>query len=148
MVPQNIKQEKQNWMILTRTNSKDEIFNWVFAHRNDDKEIYPLTVEEIAKTQVKDKSIQKVKDKYENKLVENIHVLCENERWVIPKKLQYRAVAWYHHYLRHTRLEEMLKQAMYWTGMRTSVRQFVKQWKTCQVNRRSKYSYVNAKIRP
>ena len=76
-------------------NSKDEIFNYVFAHCNDDKEIYPLTVEEIAKAQIKDKTIQKVKDKYDNKLVENIHVLCKNERLVIPKKLQYRAVAWY-----------------------------------------------------
>ena len=61
-------------------NSKDEIFNYVFAHRNDDKEIYPLTVEEIAKAQIKDKAIQKVKDKYDNKLVENIHVLCKDER--------------------------------------------------------------------
>jgi len=95
-------------------NSKDEIFNYVFAHRNDDKEIYPLTVEEIAKAQIKDKAIQKVKDKYDNKLVENIHVLCKDERLVIPKKLQFRAVAWYHHYLQHpghTRLEETLKQA-------------------------------------
>ena len=33
-------------------------------------------------------AIQKVKDKYDNKLVENIHVLCKDERLVIPKKLQ------------------------------------------------------------
>ena len=58
-------------MILTKywcrtkclhNNSKDEIFIQVFAHRNDDKEIYPLAVEEIAKAQIKDKAIQKVKD--------------------------------------------------------------------------------------
>jgi hypothetical protein len=98
------------------SNSKDKIFNYVFAHRNDDKEIFPLTVEEIAKAQVTDKLIQKDKDKYENKLVENIDVLCKEGRLVIPKKLQYRAIAWYHHYLQHpghTRLEETLKQAMY-----------------------------------
>jgi hypothetical protein len=55
-----------------------------------------------------------------------------------------KAIAWYHHYLQHpghTRLEETLKQVMYWTGMQTSVRQFVKQCKTCQVNKRSKYSF-------
>ena len=148
-----IPHKRQNWMILTKywcrtkclhDNSKDKIFNYVFAHRNDDKEIYPLTVEEIAKAQITDKAIQKVKDKYDNKLVENIHVLCKDERLVIPKKLQHKAVAWYHHYLQHpghTRLEETLKQAMYWTGMQTSVRQFVKQCKTCQVNKRAKYSY-------
>jgi hypothetical protein len=60
-------------------NSKDEIFNYVFAHCNDDKEIYPLTVKEIAKAQVKDKSIQKDKDKYKNKLVKNIYVLCKDK---------------------------------------------------------------------
>jgi len=63
--------------------------------------------------------IQNDKDKYDNKLVENRHVLYKDRRLEIPKKLEYRAVAWYHHYLQHhpghTRLEETLKQAMYWT---------------------------------
>jgi hypothetical protein len=105
--------------------------NYVFAHRNDEEEIFPLTVEEIAVAQKKDKSIQKDKItlQYESKLVENTYVLCKDGRLVIPQKLQLRAIAWYHHYLQHpghTRLEETLKQAMYWTKMRESVRQFVK----------------------
>ena len=153
IIPRTLKQERQNWMVRTklwcRTEcshkmEKDEIFNYVFAHRNDDKEIFPLTVEEIAQAQKKDKSIQKDKDKYDNLLVENTYVLCKDRRLVIPKKLQYRAIAWYHHYLQHpghTRLEETLKKAMYWTDMRTSVRQHVRQCKSCQVNKRSKYSY-------
>ena len=89
----------------------------------------------------KDKTIQKDKQAYVRKLVENTYVLCKDGRLVIPKKLQYRAIAWYHHYLQHpghTRLEETLKQAMYWTDMRSSIRQFVKQCKSCQVNKRSK----------
>ena len=68
-------------------------------------------------------------------------VLCKDGRLVIPNKLQYRAIAWYHHYLQHpghTRLEKTLKQAMYWTDMKSSIRQFVKQCKSCQVNKRSK----------
>ena len=153
IIPRTLKQERQNWMVRTklwcRTEcshkmEKDEIFNYVFAHRNDDKEIFPLTVEEIAQAQKKDKSIQKDKDKYDNLLVENTYVLCKDRRLVIPKKLQYRAIAWYHHYLQHpghTKLEETLKKAMYWTDMRTSVRQHVRQCKSCQVNKRSKYSY-------
>jgi hypothetical protein len=71
-------------------------------------------------------------------------VLCKDGRLVIPKRLQYRAIAWYHHYLQlpgHTRLEETLKQAMYWTNMRTSVRQFVRQCKSCQINKRTKHSH-------
>ena len=119
-------------------NSKDKILNYVFAHRKDDEEIFPLTVEEIAVAQKKDKSIQKDKLAYERKLVENTYVLCKDRRLVIPRKLQYRAIAWYHHYLQHpghTRLEETLKQAMYWTDIRSSIRQFVKQCKSCQVNK-------------
>jgi hypothetical protein len=131
-------EEQQNWMIRTKCwcktkqshkNSKDEILNYVFAHCKDDDEIFTLTVDEIATAQNKDKSIQKNKQAYERKLVENIYVLCKDGRLVIPNKLQYRAVAWYHHYLQHpghTRLEETLKQAMYWTDMRSSIRQFVK----------------------
>ena len=110
--------------------SKDEILNYVFAHRKDDDEIFPLTVDEIATAQKKDKTIQRDKQAYVRKLVENTHVLCKDGRLVIPKKLQYRAIAWYHHYLQHpghTQLEETLKQAMYWTDMRSSIRQFVKQ---------------------
>ena len=97
-------------------NSKDEILNYVFAHSKEDNEIFPLTVDEIATAQKKDRSIQKNKQAYERKLVENIYVLCKDGRLVIPSKLQYRAIAWYHHYLQHpghTRLEETLKQAMY-----------------------------------
>jgi hypothetical protein len=72
--------------------------NYFFAHCNDNKDIFPLTVEEIAKAQKKDKIIQKNKLNYKNKLVENIYVLCKDGHLVIPKKLQYRAIAWYHHY--------------------------------------------------
>jgi secreted trypsin-like serine protease len=60
MVPRTLKQEKQNWMIRTklwcRTQCshkirEDEIVNYVFAHHNDDKGVFPLT---IAKAQKKE----------------------------------------------------------------------------------------------
>jgi len=124
--------------------NKDKILNYVFAHCKDNNEIFPLTVEEIALAQKKDRSIQKNKLKYESKLVENTYVLCKDGRLVIPNRLQYRAIAWYHHYLQHpghTRLEETLKQEMYWTDMQSSIRQFVKQCKSCQINKHSKHSY-------
>jgi hypothetical protein len=83
------KELRQNWMILTKSwcamkcshnNSKDKQtmdLNYVFAHRNDKEKIFPLTVEEIAKAQKKDKAIQKNKQdpNYESKLVENTYVL-------------------------------------------------------------------------
>ena len=42
--------------------------------------------------------------------------------------LQHRAVSWYHHYLQHpghTRLEETLRAAMYWKGMRNTIRKYM-----------------------
>ena len=71
-------------------------------------------------------------------------MLCKNGKLVIPNTLQYKAVAWYHHYLQHpghTRLEETLKAEMYWPGMRNRVRNYVKICKSCQVNKRKKQKY-------
>ena len=77
-------------------------------------------------------------------LVEDIEVLCNDGRLVIPKKLQHRAVQWYHHYLQHpghTRLEETLRAAMHWKGMRSTVRAYVKKCHSCQVNKRKSKKY-------
>ena len=92
-------EKQQNWMIRikcwcrTKTlhkNSQDEdAMTYVFAHCKDNNEIFPLTVEEIAQAQQKDRSIQKNKLTYESKLVENTYVLCKDGRFVIPSKLQY-----------------------------------------------------------
>jgi hypothetical protein len=120
--------------------------NHVFATRSDEKEIYPLTVSEIAEEQAKDKSLQKQKStsNVEETLIENTYVLCKNGRLIIPKTLQTRAVAWYHHYLQHpghTRLEETLRAAMYWKNLRIDVRSFVKTCQSCQVNKKKKLKY-------
>ena len=76
-------EEKQYWMIRTKCwctakqshkNSIDEILNYIFAHRKDNNEIFPLTVEEIAQAHRKDRLIQKDKLTYESKLVESLSV--------------------------------------------------------------------------
>jgi len=51
---------------------------------------------------------------------------------------------WYHQYLqqsRHTRLEETLCAAMYWKGMRHTIRKFVKNCCKCQINKKQKHKY-------
>ena len=65
------------------------------------KQIYLLTVSEIAEEQTKDKSLQQQMStsNVEETLIENTYVLCKNGKIIIPKTLQKRAVAWYHHYL-------------------------------------------------
>ncbi len=75
----------------------------------------------------------------EFQLVENKSCICNKGRLVIPKPLQRRAALWYHHYLQHpghTRLEETMKSAIYWKGMRNTVRSMTKSCKSCQVNKK------------
>ena len=47
--------------------------NQAFANHRNKKEIYPLTVSEIAEEQIKDKALQqqKMMSKYEKNLIEN-----------------------------------------------------------------------------
>ncbi len=89
----------------------------MFATHEEEDEICPLTIIEIAKAQ-KERSNQKIYYKQNAKtpekgmsfqLIENTKVLYQEDRIVIPASLQHRAVSWYHHYLQHpghSRLEE------------------------------------------
>ena len=111
------------------TNHKD-LMNFVFANHSKETAIYPQ-VREIAKAQTKDKMLDKLTalEIYKTQLVEDTQVLCKDGKLVIPKELQKRAVEWYHHYLQHpgtTRLEETLRAAMYWKGLRHTVHAYVK----------------------
>jgi hypothetical protein len=82
--------DQKNWMMLTKCwcafsthaiqgnsiNSTMDL-NYVFANCSDKKNIYPLTVSEIAKEQTKDKILQqlKINIKFEETLIENNYVL-------------------------------------------------------------------------
>ncbi len=83
-------------------------------------------------------------------LIENTTCVCKDGRLVIPKPLQVHAVKWYHPYLQHpghTRLEETMNTAMYWKGMRTTIRSLTKSCKSCQINKRwsQKYGHIPPK---
>ena len=155
----------QNWMTFSKcwckyklthnnsTNKHNYSMNSVFANRSEEEEIFPLTVKEIAEAQGLDKLFKATatKEKYDKTLIENTPVFCKNGKLVIPRSLQHRAVSWYHHYLQHpgnTRLEETLRAAMYWKHMRSTVRSYVKNCKSCQVNKRrsQKYGKLPTKI--
>ncbi len=110
--------------------------NQVFANRSKEEEIFPLTTPEIAEAQKADVKLKHyfkcnaVLDKgLEDRLVDNMYVVCKDGRMIIPKPLQRRTVLWYHHYLQHpgqTRLEETMKATNYWKGMHTSIRSITK----------------------
>jgi hypothetical protein len=77
-------------------------------------------------------------------LIEDTKVLCKNGKLVIPASLQHRSVAWYHHYLQHpghSRLEETIRSMMYWKGMRTTIRRYIKSCQSFQVNKRHCLKY-------
>ncbi len=115
--------------------------NEVFANRSDKDEIYPLTTEEIAGAQWADASLKHlfkrnavIDQGLEIKLIENMTCVCKDGWLVIPKSLQVRAVNWYHHYLQHpghTCLEETMNAAMYWKGVRTTIRSLTKSCRSC-----------------
>jgi hypothetical protein len=70
---------------------------------------------------------------------------------MIPTSLRHRADSWYHHYLQHPghlHLEEMMRSVMYWKGMRTTIRRYVKICHSCQVNKRhsQKYGHLPPKL--
>ena len=95
----------------------EESLNFVFANTQEEKSIYPLTITEIAEAQAEDADLKKMikAEKYEKQLVEDTEVYCKDNKLVIPKVLQRRAVEWYHHYLQHpgsNRLQETLRGSM------------------------------------
>jgi hypothetical protein len=125
--------------------------NEVFANRSDKDEIYPPTKVEIAEAQRADTSLKHlfkcnavIDQGLEIKLIENTTCICKDGWLVIPKPLQVCAVKWHHHYLqhpRHTRLEEMMNAAMYWKGMRTTIRSLTRSCRSCQINKRQSQKY-------
>jgi hypothetical protein len=119
--------------------------NPCFANRNEEDEIYPLTVKEIVEAQKANSTLKQyfksnavLDNGLELLLIENESYICHKGRLIIPTPLQSRAVMWYHHYFQHpghTRLEETMKSAIYWKRMRNSIRSKTKSCKTCQVNK-------------
>ncbi len=84
-------------------------------------------------------------------LMEDTKVLCKNGILMIPTSLRHRAVSWYHHYLQHpghSRLEEMMRSVMYWKGMCTTSRRYIKICQSCHVNKRhsQKYGHLPPKL--
>jgi len=143
--------------------SENALFNDVFANMQEEDEIYPPTVREIADEQrrsskykgyFKEKRPKSCKDKRISLvLVDDIEILVyDKSKYIVPSSdLQSRTIQWYHHYLQHpghTRLEETISAALYWPGMRSQVRSHVKRCHRCQMGkkRRRQYGKLPSKI--
>jgi hypothetical protein len=155
----NKSHQRQCWMTVSKQwceldidsehldsyTDKHDDWNLVFAHHKEEDKIYPLTLTEIAEAQRKNRELKvycKKNAKMPHKkkgfhLIEDTKVLCKNGKLMIPASLRHRAVSWYHHYLQHpghSRLEETMRSVMYWKGMCTTIRRYVKTCQSCQIN--------------
>ncbi len=122
------------------------------------EEVYPITLTEIANAQRKDQELKAYLKKNaimpQKDIVlhlEEIKVLCKNGKVAILTSLWHRAVSRYHHYLQHpwhSRLKETMRSVMYWKGMNTTIRRYVKSCRSCQVNKRhfQKYGHLPPKL--
>jgi hypothetical protein len=110
---------------------KHDDWNLVFAHHEEEEEVYLLTLREIADAQHKDQELKAYFKKnaimpQKDMGIQIIEEKCyaKNGKVIIPIPLCQRAVKWYHHTLHypgHSRLEETMRSMMYWKGMRTTI---------------------------
>jgi transposase InsO family protein len=112
-----------------------------------EEEKFPMSPALIQKEQQIDqelqKDIQNNVDKYRKRKIEGVEVITLKKLICIPKTLQKRIVAWYHHYLAHpgmTRLEATLRETMTWPNMRKDIQKHVQTCPQCQ-----KYKKVRPK---
>ena len=127
-----------------------QVFNIDIA---EEEEILFPSVLEIASSQKRDRTLKKLfkdgntptADGIGVRVIDKTRVLVRNNKQlVIPNALQLRVVQWYHHWLQHpghTRLEETIRQAMYWKGMRPLIRRHVKNCPTCQKSKARQQSF-------
>jgi hypothetical protein len=130
--------------------------NQVLANLSKEEEIFLLTTQEIVEAQKADDKLKHcfkhnmVLDKgQEVSLVNNTHMVCKDDRMIIPKPLQRGTVLWFHHYLQHpglTCLEETMNATMY--CMRSSIRSTIKSCKSCQVNKKQRLKYGHLPPKP
>jgi transposase InsO family protein len=71
-------------------------------------------------------------------------LIVHNDKIVIPKSLQVRAVEWYHWYLCHpgeTRTEQTIRQHFWWNNLRTTVHTVCKTCDKCQRTKKTHKKY-------
>ena len=105
-------------IVEKRNKKKSILWQWKKYHQPSKKIKYYVHTSNMGDEKRSDK-------KYVISLVDNVRVLTENRKMVIPNSLkQHRIVAWYYHYLQHPghdHLEETIRASMTWKGLRETV---------------------------
>ena len=110
---------------------------------------YPLRYPEVLKAQQKDKGLKKQFQDPKSTLKTSrfrhsdkfYDLICTaDDKIVLPRALQKKAVQWYHQYLLHpgeTRMELTIGQHYYWKSMRTTIQQVCRDCDTCTTIKKS-----------
>ena len=115
-----------------------------------DNDTFPLTYKQIKHYQKTDKALLKKLEKgqySENTFRgggKSLTLISKDDRIVIPKILQTYTLNWYHTYLLHpgsTRLEETIKQHLYWPNLQDDCKSHVRYCDTCQRCKKQKVKY-------
>ena len=116
-----------------------------------EQEPYPLSYADIEAEQNKDAKLLDAFAKsqlYERKEVHHsdgtYHLIFRDNRIVVPKALQEKAVQWYHGALLHpgeTRTELTIAQHYYWTNMQATCKKVCSKCLNCQQNKKTQRKF-------
>ena len=114
-------------------------------------DVFPLSYKNIMIAQQKDKTLKRKAQTYSQYSVKTFHgggkqraLICQNDKIVIPNKLQRQPVEWYHQQLCHpgeTRTEASIRQHYTWNGLRETVHAVCSKCHTCQLTKKSHKKY-------
>jgi hypothetical protein len=128
-------------------NNKDDMAQCYASKKDTRMESFPLDPAVVAKYQAEDKACKKyaADKKSKTRTMEGHNVLVnENNKLVVPRKLQERILAWYHLYLRHpgaTRMYKTMEIGFWWKTMRQDVEHTVRTCPQCQKNKKVRKKY-------
>jgi transposase InsO family protein len=122
------------------------------ATENDVPSAYPLSLPHLAKEQGKEKALRAKAiaqpNVYTKKTIhhgdKSYEIVMKNEKIVVPKTLQKRAVEWYHGILMHPgeqRTEFTMAQHYTWKGMRSTIQSVCKRCVSCQLTKPKSKKY-------
>jgi hypothetical protein len=130
-----------------------------FGLEDDDlpKDSFPVHYKLISKHQLNDKKLlTKLQDSdaYHLKTFrgggKQRHLICRDDKIVIPATLSRRVVEWYHNILCHpgeTRTEQTIRQQFYWKNLRDDVHTVCSKCHNCQKNKRSTKKYGHLPVK-
>jgi RNase H-like domain found in reverse transcriptase/Reverse transcriptase (RNA-dependent DNA polymerase)/Integrase zinc binding domain len=124
-----------------------------------DMDIFPLTFERLRIEQQRDIAVQKLLKSTKISCAmqsfrgggKTFNLVVHQNKIVVPKSLQLRAVQWYHLYLVHageTRTEQTIRQYFWWPKLRDEVHNVCTKCQICQTTKKStkKYGHLPPKV--